>query len=333
MGDTRSSLRRASRETDRRMIFTEDQQALKEAARKFSRERLSPKYQQRERERGSIATWSARWIARPDRHGPARALRRHGRRRRDHRRDHRGTVLRRFQCRRAGRGSVALRRHRREERVRADPVIVVGAGDAGRGDPRSFDHRTARRLGRRRPAVEGSSRRRRLSALWRKDLHDLLGQRRRLPRLRPNRTRKRCRKGCDGFSCSRCGRRPDVDALSRRRQPYVGARIALLRRGSCSGRQPTRRRRPRLLRGHGRVRLFPSADRAAMHRRSAGLDRRGLGLYQRARSLRRPHRPVPGRDLSPGRGRDPTRCGSPARLPHVGASRRGPAAYGRGRHD
>jgi cyclohexanecarboxyl-CoA dehydrogenase len=32
------------------MIFTEDQQALKDAARKFSRERLAPKYQMRERE-------------------------------------------------------------------------------------------------------------------------------------------------------------------------------------------------------------------------------------------------------------------------------------------
>jgi cyclohexanecarboxyl-CoA dehydrogenase len=32
------------------MIFNEDQQALKEAARKFSREQLAPKYQQRERE-------------------------------------------------------------------------------------------------------------------------------------------------------------------------------------------------------------------------------------------------------------------------------------------
>jgi len=37
-------------ETDRRMIFNEDQQALLEAARKFSREQLAPKYQQRERE-------------------------------------------------------------------------------------------------------------------------------------------------------------------------------------------------------------------------------------------------------------------------------------------
>jgi alkylation response protein AidB-like acyl-CoA dehydrogenase len=32
------------------MIFNEDQRALKEAARKFSREQLAPKYQQRERE-------------------------------------------------------------------------------------------------------------------------------------------------------------------------------------------------------------------------------------------------------------------------------------------
>jgi cyclohexanecarboxyl-CoA dehydrogenase len=32
------------------MIFTEDQSALQEAARRFSRERLLPMYQQRERE-------------------------------------------------------------------------------------------------------------------------------------------------------------------------------------------------------------------------------------------------------------------------------------------
>jgi len=32
------------------MIFAEDQRALKDAARKFSREQLAPKYQQRERE-------------------------------------------------------------------------------------------------------------------------------------------------------------------------------------------------------------------------------------------------------------------------------------------
>ena len=112
-------------------------------------------------------------------------------------------VLRRFQCRRSAVVQSlcgAIVEKNGSEQIRS---LWLPRVTQGRGDPRPFDHGTACRLGRRRTAVEGRSRRRRLSALRRKDLDDLFGQRRRLPRFRPNRIGKRGRKRRDRFSCSR----------------------------------------------------------------------------------------------------------------------------------
>ena len=303
------------------MIFNEDQQALKEAARKFSRERLSPKYQQRERE-GRVDRDLVREMGSlgligmdmPERYGgmDADAVTT-------------GAIIEELSYGDFNVGALAVVQslcgaivaRNGSEQIRSSWLARVTRGEAilalSITEPHAGSDAGALRL---RAVREG-------------DGYRLFGEK----------TSTTFSDSADAFLVfARTGPESDAaKAVTAFLVPAAGAGLTSTRfrdvgshmsgRGSLffdGVRVPVDNRLGEEGRGFSEVMAgfdySPSADRAAMHRRGASLDRRGLGLYQRARSLRRPHRPVPGRDLSPGRGRDPTRCGSAARLPHVGAS-------------
>ena len=87
------------------------------------------------------------------------------------------------------------------------------------------------------------------------------------------------------------------------------------------GRVPDGRGEQRLLQDHDRLRLQPRPDRARMHRAGAGLGRRNLALHHRAQRIRAADRAVSGRQLSAGGGRNPAHHDAPALLLHAVAAR------------
>ena len=194
----------------------------------------------------------------------------------------------------------------RNAAARARPGTGCRGIVARRGHRRPRPDRAARRLRRRQPArCKATRERRQLPAATAR-------RRRSASATRPmrsccSRAPARAESGAGGVTAFLVPLSlPGVHAhpLRRPRQQARRPRLDLLRRRPHPGRSPRRRGRARLHPGDAGLRLQPRADRAAVHRRGAGVDRRNLGLREGAPDLRPAAGAVPGRDVPAGRVRD-----------------------------